>query len=231
MKETVIYNRVSSEDQHPELQLVDCEKLVKELNLSSFEVLSEKKSAWKDNIKREVFDNIRKGIQEGKVKNLIVWDFDRLYRNRLKTVDFIRNYSKIGLKVYSVRQDWFQALEKIPVPFNDMMKDLMLQVVGWIAEEESNKKSERTKLAVKRDEKGVTVSYKGNKWGRKSISKATKEEVLKLKGLSVREISKRVTYWDKNKHKKNISIGAVHKILAEKHPLDSSQKLSSKGGR
>jgi len=231
MKETIIYNRVSTEDQHPELQHKDCENLVKELNFNNYEVLTEKESAWNDNVKREVFDSIRKGIQEGKVKNLIVWDFDRLFRNRIRIVEFMRNYSKIGLRVYSVRQRWFQDIENIPAPFNDMMKDLMLQVVGWIAEEESNKKSERTKLAVKKDKKGVTVSYKGNKWGRKGISKATKEEVLKLKGLTMREISKRVTYWDKNKHKRNLSIGAVHKILSEKHPLDSSQKPSSKGER
>ena len=49
------------------------------------------------------------------------------------------------------------------------MWDFMIQQAGEEAEEESRKKSERVKLAV-RNEDGVTKSYKGNKWGRKTMS-------------------------------------------------------------
>jgi hypothetical protein len=83
---------------------------------------------------------------------------------------------------------------------------------------ESLRKSERVKLAV-RKESGVTKSYKGNKWGRKSISKQAINKVLNLRkenqNISLRDISKQVTYAGKNNTVKNISIGLVHKILKE----------------
>ncbi len=217
MKETVIYLRTSTEEQNPENQLKDCEELAGRLGLKEYDVFPEKKSAFKDNVERAVFNSIRLAIQEKKIKNLIVWDLDRLYRNRLKTVDFIRNSSKLGLNIYSFRQSWFEDIKRIPEPFNEIMNDLMLQVISWIAEEESKKKSERVKSAVRRED-GNTFSYKGNKWGRKNIvNKDVLRDVLFFydSGMSIREISKEVFYYDKNRNKKNISKSVVHKIILE----------------
>lgn len=76
METTIIYNRVSTEEQNPENQLKDCIKLVSELNITNYEVLEEKKSAWKNDNKREVFNEIRQRIIKSNLKNLIVWDLD-----------------------------------------------------------------------------------------------------------------------------------------------------------
>jgi len=96
----------------------------------------------------------------------------------------------------------------------------MIQQAGEQAEEESRKKSERVKLAV-RKESGITKSYKGNKWGRKNLTKQTIKKVIQLKKenpkLSIREISKQISYYDKNNNSKNISRSAVHKILNENY--------------
>jgi len=218
MKPTVIYLRTSTEEQNPKLQLKDCIELAKKLGLNDYEVLEEYGSAFKDNVKRPVLDSIQKAIWKDKtVKNIIIWDFDRLFRNRIKTIEFIRNYGKIGLKVYSCRQDWFQAIEKMPIPFNEMMKDLMLQMIGWIAEEESQKKSDRIKNAVRKNKKGITVSYKGNRWGKKLLSKVARQKILELhkEGYTMRMIAKNVTYADKNNNMKNVSLGIVHKTITE----------------
>ena len=90
-------------------------------------------------------------------------------------------------------------------------------IVGSLAEMESSIKSERIKSAV-RTKEGVTRSYKGKKWGRRNLTSRIKEEVIKLHndGHSMREISKVVIRYDKNQNEKNISLGAVHKILHEK---------------
>ena len=71
---------------------------------------------------------------------------------------------------------------------------------------------------------GVTVSYKGNKWGRKSLPKQTISRVLGLhgEGKSIRQIAAAVQVYDKNNNGRPISVGAVHKILAE----DRAQKDS-----
>ena len=225
MKENIIYIRTSTEEQNPKNQLEDCKKLAEKLNLKDFEILEERKSAFKNNVKREVFNSIKRAIQKGEVKNLIVWDLDRLYRNRVKTVEFIRNYSKLGLKVYSHRQDWFERFNDIPEPFNEIMSDLMLQIVSWMAEEESKKKGERVKLAVRKKEGKPTKSYKGNKWGRKALSIKTIQKVLDLhkKGLSIRQIADQVYYWDSNHNKRKISKSAVHKIIKENIPKKNSK--------
>ena len=225
MKENIIYIRTSTEEQNPKNQLEDCKKLAEKLNLKDFEILEERKSAFKNNVKREVFNSIKRAIQKGEVKNLIVWDLDRLYRNRVKTVEFIRNYSKLGLRVYSYRQDWFERFNDIPEPFNEIMSDLMLQIVSWMAEEESKKKGERVKLAVRKKEGKPTKSYKGNKWGRKALSIKTIQKVLDLhkKGLSIRQIADQVYYWDSNKNKRKISKSAVHKIIKENIPKKNSK--------
>ena len=225
MKENIIYIRTSTEEQNPKNQLEDCKKLAEKLNLKDFEILEERKSAFKNNVKREVFNSIKRAIQKGEVKNLIVWDLDRLYRNRVKTVEFIRNYSKLGLRVYSYRQDWFERFNDIPEPFNEIMSDLMLQIVSWMAEEESKKKGERVKLAVRKKEGKPTKSYKGNIWGRKALSKKTIQNVIDLhkKGLSIRQIADQVYYWDSNKNKRKISKSAVHKIIKGNIPKKNSK--------
>jgi len=155
-------------------------------------------------------------IKQRKVDHLIVWDLDRLYRNRKRLIDFFELCKLYDCKIHSFRQDWLEQLNKIPEPFNEIMYNLMLQVMGWLAEEESIKKSERVKSAVRR--KGnKTISYKGNVWGRKSLSNKVKQEILKLhkQGLSLREIADSVWYWDKNNNRKFVSKSVVHKIIQE----------------
>jgi len=209
MKETIIYIRTSTQEQNPKNQLEDCKKLAEKLNLKDYEFLEEKKSAFKDNVKRDVFNSIKKAIQKKEVKNLIVWDLDRLYSKRVNTVEFIRNYSKLGLKVYSHRQDWFERFNDIPEPFNEIMSDLMLQIVSWMAEEESKKKGERVKLAVRKKEGKPTRSYKGNIWGRKSLSTFKKNKIKQLKKqnakMSLREIADKIL----------ISKSFVHKYITK----------------
>ncbi len=66
---------------------------------------------------------------------------------------------------------------------------------------------------------GSTFSKYGKEWGRKSLPKQAINKVLQLKkeykNLSIRDIVKKVTYYDHNNNKKNISRSAVHKILQE----------------
>src|SRR6185369_9495687 len=76
----IIYIRTSTKDQTPELQLRDILPQVKE----GHEIFTEKQSAYKENIKRPVFNEVLELIKKGKVKHLYVWDLDRLYRNRLR---------------------------------------------------------------------------------------------------------------------------------------------------
>jgi DNA invertase Pin-like site-specific DNA recombinase len=116
--------------------------------------------------------------------------------------------------------------------FNELLKgifkaiwDFMIQQAGEQAEEESRKKSQRIKLAVRKVDGKKSVSYKGNKWGRKSISKKVDEEIIKLfkEDKTYREICQTVFYWNKNNHKKFVSMGYVSGVInGEKNELENN---------
>ncbi len=208
MSDTIIYIRTSTEEQHPENQLKDCKTLVS----GDYELIEDKQSAWKEEKERDGFKIVKKLIKSRKIKHFIVWDLDRIYRNRIKLKEFFEYCKLYKCSIHSFRQRWLEEMYKMPEPFNEIMHDLMLNIMGWIAQDESDKKSQRVKAAIRKED-GVTKSYKGNKWGRKSLK--VDGEILKLReeGKTIREIQQEVFYWDKNNHKKFVSVGYVHKIL------------------
>jgi DNA invertase Pin-like site-specific DNA recombinase len=215
MDKAIIYLRTSTEEQNPKNQLKDCEALINKLDLKNYEVLPEQQSAFKD-VGRGVFENIKQSIKKKEIKFLICWDLDRLFRNRKKLIEFFEFCKIYNCKIYSVRQEWLESLNNIQEPFNEIMHNLMLQIMGWLSEDESKKKSERVKSAIrKKDNK--TISYKGNAWGRKALSKNVRKEILEKhkQGLSIREIAQSVWYWDKNNNRKFVSKSLVHKTIQE----------------
>lgn len=209
-----VYIRTSTEEQSPENQKQDCFSLLN--NSKDVEIYLEKQSAWKDNKEREVFETLKKDISKGKVERLVVWDLDRIYRNRKKLISFFEFCKQYKVKIHSYRQQWLEQLNNIQEPFNDIMFNLMLEIMGWLAEEESRKKSERVKTAFR--------SGKYKNWGRPSLPKSAINEVLSLynQGYSLRKISQSVFYWDKSRNKRKVSLGGVHKIISYYMPSKSS---------
>lgn len=203
MEDTIIYLRTSTEEQNPENQLKDCKTLV----LGEYELIEEKQSAFKDK-DRPNFERAKKLIKSGNIKHFIVWDLDRIYRNRIRLKQFFEFCKLYKCSIHSFRQEWLEQLHKIPEPFNEIMHELMLNLMGWLAEDESKKKSERVKAAV-RKVKGITKSYKGNKWGRKKLSKQMrtklKECIKENPKMSLREIANNI----------GLSKSAVHKYSKE----------------
>jgi DNA invertase Pin-like site-specific DNA recombinase len=221
----IIYLRTSTGEQNPENQKNDClilAKLIKE----EFEIFEEKQSAFKDD-DREIFESIKRRIKNKEITHLIVWDLDRLFRNRKKLIEFFEYCKIYKCKIHSFRQQWLEQLNNIPEPFNEIMHGLMLQIMGWLAEEESQKKSERVKNAI-RIKDGITKSYKGNKWGFHSVGRKTDNQIIELykQGKTMKEITKEIFYWNKNKNKKYVSIGYVHKVI---HKLSNEVKEENNG--
>lgn len=199
---TVIYLRTSTEEQHPELQLKDCQTLLKP-EWGEPEIVSEQQSAWKDK-ERPLFEKIRKGIEAGQTSHLVVWDLDRIYRVRKKAIEFMSTCRAYKCEIHSYRQEWLRQFDRaceqvsnVPEPWLgmvvkilDLMKGILLDAILWAAQEESDKKSARVKMAVERSDKGTYSKY-GNKWGRKNrtIKKAEEAKKLHELGRSVRQIS------------------------------------------
>lgn len=197
----IIYIRTSTEDQEPENQIKSCEGLCK----GEYQLFQDKQSAYKDNKEREGFENARKLIKSGKINKFIVWDWDRIYRNQKRLVEFFKFCELYKCQIHSVNQKYFDDFYKIPAPFDEIVSNLVLNLMGWLAEDESKKKSDRVKLAI-RKKNGITKSYKGNKWGRKSMhtNKIKRIKELREQGASYRKIAK----------EENVSIGKISQILS-----------------
>ena len=202
--DTIFYIRTSTSEQNPRNQLKDCESIN---SYGPYDLFEEHASAYKDKDRLE-FTKIETLIKQGKVKHLICWDWDRLFRNRIKLKEFFQFCKMYGCQIHSVRQQFYEDLYKVPKPFDDIMQELTLNLMGWLAEDESKKKSDRVKIAFKNRTK---------QWGRKPLSENVKKEVLELRkaGHSMQEIAESVFYWDKNHNRKQISKSTVHKVINE----------------
>jgi DNA invertase Pin-like site-specific DNA recombinase len=188
-KASFIYLRTSTEDQDPENQLADILKIAPE----GSEVLPEYGSAWKDELKhRPRFAELLDSIKKGRVSSVNVWDLDRIYRNRIKTVEFMQFCQAHGVVVRSYRQQWMHQFEDMEVPAGmgwmvEMIRNNLIQTLAWVAEEESSKKSHRVKAAYHRKkERG-----KADDWGRPTakFNEYRAYQLLFKEGMSIRGVA------------------------------------------
>ena len=184
MNKTIIYLRTSTEEQNPENQLLDCKNLCDRIGVDNYEIYEERRSAWKDDNKRDKFNEILQLIKKGKLKNFVVWDLDRIYRNRKKQVSFFKLCQNFKCNIYSHRQTFLETFANVPEPWDEIMRDMLVQVMGWMSEEESKKRSERVRAAYKN---------RKQKWGRKPLD-GIDDKVIGLHklGKSMREITSEV---------------------------------------
>ncbi len=230
MNKTIIYLRTSTQEQNPELQREQCTDFCKKIGLEVLEIVSEQGSAYKLEKVRPIWEKVIKRAKKEKL-HILLWKYDRAFRNRKEFYNFMKVMFEVyGTKVYSVTEpsilSLWEMMDKTQTgnPVIDeflkgmlkVMWDFMIQQAGEQAEEESRKKSERVKLAVRKTD-GVTRSYKGNKWGRKSLKLEGQIIELYKKGKKYREIMEEIYYWDKHNHKKHISIGFVSKVIKGVH--------------
>jgi DNA invertase Pin-like site-specific DNA recombinase len=201
----VIYLRTSTKEQNPENQKEECLRFAKNRGYEVSEVLTEELSGFKDII-RPNYEKVVEMARKGEIQAVIVWAMDRWVRNRdtlLEDVIILRNY---GVKLHSVKEAWLEAIN-IEGSLGRTIQDFLLGLIGSIAEMESERKSERVKIAFK--------NHKGKKWGRPKVHTNKIKIILDLynQGLSYREINK----------KSGLSIGAISKVInVHKNKLENT---------
>jgi len=228
MEKIGVYARVSTKNQD-ELQQIPAIINGFGLDKSQCIIFKEEVSAWSIDkaSKRSELLRLIDYIKTNKLDKLYIWDLDRLYRNRVKTREFFNMCEYYNVIIYSLNQKWLNDFQELKQQFPSNMRflmdnisNLMLDVYSQTAEDESTKKSERVKLKVVKSENDVTRSTNGKKWGRKALPPRVINEVRQYHkdNKSIRWIAKNVYYYDKNKNQKNLSVGAVHKIISQKTP-------------
>lgn len=220
MTDKAVYIRVSTGEQTAESQLPNIETM----SGKDYKLYIDKTSAWKDTVKRVQFDKLQADIRAGRIKDVYVWDLDRLYRNRRKCLDTLRGWVRIGCKFHSYRQAFLEDLNKMPAPWNEMVSDMLLHMLAWNAQEESEKKSDRVKIAHKQFGKEV-------KWGRHPIdcSCGTLDKNGKKhngQGINIDQalldIAEGLSFRDVGK-KHNISLGSLTRAYRKGNPILSKE--------
>jgi len=156
---TAIYLRVSSSEQNPDNQISALQGVARRLDVDIVEIYQEQESAWKSGHQKELarlIEDVRSGRR--KYDMLLVWALDRLSREGVAAIlNLVNTFRQYGVKVLSYQEPWTEA----PGP----MGDILYAITGWVAQYESDRRSERTKAGLAR------VIKEGKKLGRPPGSK------------------------------------------------------------
>jgi len=203
----IVYMRVSTNEQNENDQEKDIFNnfdLVKKNCL----IIRAKESAFKKNKQKfrklNIIYEILEFYKEPR-KKIYFWDLDRIYRRRTLLVDFFAFCKSHNAQVLSFRQKFLYELRNLPNELGDVISNIMIQLLGWIAEEESLKRAARLKKAIRYDPvNDVWITNKNNKiHGLKikrklpsgRLQKIQQAEILKkIEDGIVRSIKKKVTY-------------------------------------
>ncbi len=139
---TVIYSRVSTEEQNTANQVDVLSDWAKQRGFFLTEIYSEQESAWRNGHQREL-SRLIDDARRRKFDTVLVWALDRLSREGPLAILTLVNRLKIcGVKVISYQESWTEAPGELG--------ELVYALSGWVARMESERRSERTKAGLAR---------------------------------------------------------------------------------
>ena len=156
--------------------------------------LQEQVSAFKDESKRDKFNLMIGRAERREFNHIVVWNMDSFSRQPEEEVlKLVKRLNLLyGVDVNAVKGDlWSELVESIgklkTMGFmGEAISEFLEKIIRGLefqrAYRESKNKSERVKLAVVKTNGKATESYKGNKWGRKTInSDRLRDRIKQLK--------------------------------------------------
>lgn len=143
-KAAALYLRVSTDDQNTDNQLLALSRWLETRDLKIAAVYQEKESAWKAGHQSELARLRADAKKRTRAFDyVVVWSLDRLSRQgALQSLLIVKAFEDIKVNVLSYQEQWLDTLGS--------MKDVFIALLGWIAESESARRSERTKAGIAR---------------------------------------------------------------------------------
>ena len=177
MKKAIIYARVSTRDQNPQMQIKDLRKYVKARKLKLIREYVDYASG-SDNGRTnylKLIDDVRKR----KCDVVVVWKFDRFARSTKELINALEEFKLLGVDFISFQEN---------VDTSTPAGKVLFTMISAFAEFEREVIRERVIAGMK------AAKEKGKRIGRPPIKKYQVDEVKKLKskGIPWREIIKRV---------------------------------------
>lgn len=168
-----LYYRVSSDEQTTECQAPEVEQLARARGLQVVHVYEEQASAAKH---RPEYEKMMKDAKRGAFNVLVIWAVDRFGRSMTGNLADVLELDRIGVQVVSVREGWLDT--------GGPVRNLLLAIISWVAEQERNRLVERTKAGIQ------AARRRGTRIGRPR-ARLDRDELLELRqrGWSVRRIA------------------------------------------
>ena len=209
MNKAVVYIRVSTNKQDEKSQLNACKDLCKQRGYNVEGVYSDHaKSAYK-NVSRPEYQKILKLAKQRRIHHVVVWSLDRWCRRGPRELkNAIETLEMYGVQLHSVQEQWLETIN-IPGGIGDVVKDFLVGIVGWIANQESKLKSERIKDSIK-----FQKALSKGRVGRPTLpDEVIRQVVVALRrGDSYRKIYDNITYKAKFGKIKHVSLATINKI-------------------
>lgn len=141
--------RVSTGHQDSDNQVPDVDRFTAHhgYNVAKRYVVSD--TAWKNGGGAEYKKALQQALDDahaGKFKVLVVWALDRIVRDDESGAEaalrIIRQFRQRGVTVVSVKESWLNGSPEV--------QDVLVAFAGWMAQQESNRRSERIKAGLAR---------------------------------------------------------------------------------
>jgi DNA invertase Pin-like site-specific DNA recombinase len=137
-----VWARVSTDEQDTGNQLAALRQLAQQRGFDIAKEYVLEESAWNGK-HRLALNAALHDARSGNFTVLLVWALDRLSREGIEqTLATIRQFRERGVRVLSLQENWTDGPPE--------MQDLLTSFFAWMAQQESNRRSERVKSGLAR---------------------------------------------------------------------------------
>jgi DNA invertase Pin-like site-specific DNA recombinase len=195
-KRAGIYTRVSTADQHPEMQQRELLEYVRRRGWAKYRIYCDKGISGATE-KRPALNALFEDCRRGNIDVVVVWKFDRFARSLKQLLNALELFRRLNV-------DFISCTEAIDtsLPHGEML----FQIIGAIAQWERSLIVERVKAGLDH------ARQQGIRLGRPPLRVLTKEESTKLR--KERVVSK--TPFRTLAHKWGVSVFTAHTICGRK---------------
>lgn len=171
MTKAAVWIRVSTDHQVGDNQVPDLERFAEHHGYEIVERYQLSESAWnggKDGGEyKRTLQRAQSDAWQGHFSVLIVWALDRLTREGAEgTLRLLRQFRERGCTVVSVQESWLNTSSEA--------QEILVSFAGWMAEQESRRRSERIKAGLaRRRAEGKPVGGAVSRRGRDRKPRAT----------------------------------------------------------
>ena len=141
-RKCAIYARVSTEEQVTITQVNELKSWAERRGWNLIKVYQENETAWKSGHQKE-WAQLRSDARMREFDTVLVWALDRVTREGIsylfQQIHALRNY---GVQIISLQESWIETVGDL--------SEVYIAMAAFIANYESNRRSERTKAGMKR---------------------------------------------------------------------------------